>query len=221
MSEGPFSSLNLGKLTGDDLDRVFENRSRLCSELEIDPERSTMARQQHGAAARRAEPRGLLAEAAGFPECDALFSEEQDQGMLLVTADCLPVAIARSDGGVPGLALAHAGWRGLLAGVLESAVLALGRHRRRLVAVLGPAIGPCCFEVSEELAVRFRRQFGRATASGRKVDLWAAGEMALKAAGCTEVERIDLCTSCHSELFFSHRRDGGLTGRQGVIGAIG
>ncbi|MGD0165826.1 MAG: polyphenol oxidase family protein [Gaiellaceae bacterium] len=218
VSEGPFASLNLGKGTGDELKRVLENRKRLCAELEIDPARSTMARQQHGAVAQRAEAKDLLSQKPGFPECDALWSEEPGQGMLLVTADCLPLAIARVDRERPALALVHAGWRGMLAGVLESALRGLGRGRT--AAVLGPAIGPCCFEVSEDVAASFRRRFGREVVNGRKVDLWLAAENALEDAGCESVERVDICTSCHPELFFSYRRDMGHTGRQGVIGAI-
>lgn len=218
VSEGIFASLNVGKRTGDEPERVVENRARLCREIEIDPARATMARQLHGAVARRAEPNGLLSEDLDLPECDALWSEEPGQGMLLVTADCLPIALAREDGERPGLALIHAGWRGLLAGVVESTVRALGRGS--IKAALGPAIGPCCFEVSDEVAAHFRRQFGREVASGRKVNLWLAAERALAKAGCESVERIEICTSCHPELFFSHRRDQGHTGRQGIIGAI-
>jgi polyphenol oxidase len=219
VSEGAFASLNLSERSGDEPARVFENRARLCRELEIDPARAIMARQLHGAVARRAEPSGLLSEDVDLPECDALWSEEPGQGMLLVTADCLPIALAREDGERPGLALVHAGWRGLLAGVIESAARALGGGGR-VRAVLGPAIGPCCYEVSDEVAAHFRRQFGREVAHGRKVDLWQAAEKALESAGCSQVERVGICTSCHPELFFSHRRDQGHTGRQGVIGAI-
>ena len=218
VSEGAFESLNLSDLGGDDPERVRENRERLSRALEIDPARATMARQQHGAVARRAEAVGLLSAGEDFPECDAFWSEEPGLGMMLLTADCLPIAIARSEGERPGLALIHAGWRGLLGGVVESASRSLGRGRTK--AVLGPAIGPCCFEVSEEVAASFRRRFGRRVASGRNVNLWLAAESALAAAGCDAAERIELCTSCHPELFFSHRRDQGQTGRQGVIAAI-
>jgi YfiH family protein len=218
VSEGVFSSLNLSELGGDEPERVLENRARLCRALEIDPSNATMARQQHGAVARRAEAVGLTSASADFPECDAFWSEEPGLGMLLVTADCLPIAIAREGGERPGLALAHAGWRGLLGGVIESVARALGPVRTK--AVLGPTIGPCCFEVSDEVAASFRRRFGRQVVNGRKVNLWLAAERALAAAGCSGAERIELCTSCHPELFFSHRRDHGQTGRQGVIGAI-
>lgn len=218
VSEGVFSSLNLSDLGGDDPERVRENRARLCRAQEIDPSRATMARQRHGAVTRRAEAIGLLAESSDFPECDAFWSEEPGIGMMLVTADCLPIAIARVEGERPGLALVHAGWRGLMGGVLESASRALGRGRAK--AVLGPAIGPCCFEVSDEVAAGFRRKFGREVANGRNVNLWLAAEKALAAAGCSDIETVEICTSCHPEHFFSHRRDQGQTGRQGIVGAI-
>jgi YfiH family protein len=218
VSEGAFKSLNLSDLGGDEPERVRENRSRLCRALEIDPERATMARQQHGAVAQRAAAIGLLSDSSAFPECDAFWSEEPGLGMMLVTADCLPIAIARAEGERPGLALVHAGWRGLLGGVIESTARALGRGRTK--AVLGPTIGPCCFEVSDEVAASFRRRFGRQVTNGCKVNLWLAAETARGAARCRGAQRIEICTSCHPELFFSHRRDQGQTGRQGVIGAI-
>jgi hypothetical protein len=137
--------------------------------------------------------------------------------MLKVMADCLPVAIARTTGDDPALALVHAGWRGLLAGVVANAVAAVGG---RAAAIVGPGIGPCCYEVGEDVAEPFRARFGPQVLRGRHLDLPAAAERALRAAGVGSVERIDLCTACHADLFFSHRRDGERTGRQGVIGVI-
>jgi copper oxidase (laccase) domain-containing protein len=81
---------------------------------------------------------------------------------------------------------------------------------------VGPAIGPCCYEVGPEVAERFDPDLTR----GGRLDLWAAAERRLREAGVATVERVDLCTACHPELFFSHRRDGGVTGRQGVIGYV-
>jgi copper oxidase (laccase) domain-containing protein len=89
-----------------------------------------------------------------------------------------------------------------------------------LAAVVGPGIGPCCYEVGGEILSAFRLRFGASVVRGRKLDLPAAAERALHEAGVTAIERIDLCTSCNSEDFFSHRRDGGVTGRQGVIGYL-
>jgi YfiH family protein len=137
--------------------------------------------------------------------------------MMLLTADCLPVAIARRNGAKPALAILHVGWRGLLAGIVAEGVRALGGGR--LVAAIGPGIGPCCYEVGEEVAEPFRATHGDVVSDGR-LDLWSAAERALRAAGVVSVERADLCTYCHPELFFSHRRDKGRTGRQGIVAAV-
>jgi YfiH family protein len=138
--------------------------------------------------------------------------------MLLLTADCMPIAIARGDGGAPALGILHAGWRGLLAGIVATGVRALGA--RRLAAAIGPSIGPCCYEVGDEVATPFREAFGEDVVRDGKLDLWTSAERALRAAGVEHVERFDLCTACSAERFFSHRRDHGKTGRQGVIAYV-
>ncbi|MGH3043623.1 MAG: polyphenol oxidase family protein, partial [Gaiellaceae bacterium] len=134
-----------------------------------------------------------------------------------LTADCLPVALARANGR-PGLAVLHVGWRGLLEGIAKAGVEALGGGPLR--AAVGLGIGPCCFEVGEEVADPFRARFGPDVVVGRNLDLVEATERALHAAGCESVERVDLCTSCEEELLFSHRRDRGVTGRQGIVAAL-
>jgi polyphenol oxidase len=218
VSEGPYESLNLGIFTGDDPQRVVENRRRLAGIADIDPQRTRMAWQQHGAGVRRASPEGILTPGAQHEPCDGWWSDEPGQGMMLVTADCLPVAIARRDGDRPALAVLHVGWRGLLAGIVANGVSALGGGR--LAAAVGPGIGPCCYEVGAEVADPFAARFGWEVLSDGRLDLWRATELALEQAGVQEVERTDLCTYCHPELFFSHRRDRGTTGRQGVIAAV-
>ena len=210
VSEGAFASLNLGLLTGDEPALVEENRRRLCGEIGADPARLALSRQVHGAEVHRARP------GRGTPG-DALFTEQRGLPMLRLTADCLPIAVACSNGHRPALALVHAGWRGLLGGVVEKAVAAVGG---RAVAIVGPGIGPCCYEVGDEVAMPFRKRYGGSVLRGRSLDLPAAAEGALRSAGCASVERLDICTSCDADLFFSHRRDGERTGRQGVIGVI-
>jgi len=138
--------------------------------------------------------------------------------MMLITADCLPVALARANGAKPALAVLHVGWRGLLEGIVAAAAEALGGGR--LASAIGPGIGPCCYEVGEEVAEPFRARFGAEVLNGTKLDLYTAAEKALTAAGCARVERVELCTSCHPDLFFSHRRDGAATGRQGVVARV-
>lgn len=218
VSEGPFASLNLGILTGDDPARVVENRIRLSAEIGVDPRRATMAWQQHGARVLRASGQGIVTPGTRHEPADGLWSDEPGRAMLLLTADCLPIALVRTDGAKPALAILHVGWRGLLAGLVEAGAAPLGGDR--LAAAIGPAIGPCCYEVGEEVAAPFREAFGRDVGRGGRLDLWTSAERALRAAGCASVERTDLCTACHPELFFSHRRDAGRTGRQGVIACV-
>lgn len=212
VSESVYASLNVGILTGDDTARVEENRRRLCAALDADPERLALNHQQHAARVRRAGP-----PAGAPPPADGLWSDEPGQPMLALAADCLPLALARVDGEGPALALLHAGWRGLLAGIVGEGVRALGGGR--LAAAVGPAIGACCYEVGPEVAEPFRAVFGADVVRGRRLDLAAAAERALRAAGVERVERLDLCTACDGR-FFSHRRDRGATGRQGVLGHV-
>ena len=218
ISEGPFSSLNLGVRTDDDAAAVVENRTRLCAAVGADPDGATMAWQRHGATVTRAEPRGIVTPGTVYDHCDGLWSDEPGRGMLLLTADCMPIAIARADERRPALAILHAGWRGLLAGVAGSGVRALGGGV--LVAAIGPCIGPCCYEVGDEVAEPYREAFGDDVVRDGRLDLGTAAERALRAAGVERVDRLDPCTSCHADRFFSHRRDSGRTGRQGVIAYV-
>jgi YfiH family protein len=217
VSRGVYESLNLGALTEDAPENVTENRRRVCASVGADPERATMAWQHHSAEVTRAQPLGIVTPGTVFERCDGLWTDELGQPMMLLTADCLPVAIARANGAHPALAILHVGWRGLLAGIVGAGAKALGRGR--LAAAIGPGIGPCCYEVGEEVAEPFRARYGGVVRDGR-LDLWAATERALREAGCEEVERVDLCTYCHPDQFFSHRRNKGRTGRQGVVAYI-
>jgi polyphenol oxidase len=106
----------------------------------------------------------------------------------------------------------------LLDGIVGNGVEALGGGE--LAAAIGPAIGPCCYEVGPDVAEPYGTAFGAEVLTDGKLDLWRAAELALRRAGVIEIERTDLCTYCHPELFFSHRRDRGTTGRQGVIAAV-
>ena len=212
VSEGAFESLNLGLLTDDGPENVEENRRRLCEAVGADSSRLAMNRQVHAATVNRAEA-GVRGR-----DGDGLWASEPGLPMLKVTADCLPVALVRRHGR-PGLALLHAGRLGLLEGILEAGVAALREGSGSLSAAVGPGIGPCCYEVGEEIAAAYRARFGAAAVRGRNLDLWTVAEHVLRGAGAPSVERIDVCTACNPE-FFSHRRDGGTTGRQGVIGYV-
>jgi hypothetical protein len=212
VSEGPYASLNLGRATADEPERVDENRRRLCAEAGAQPEALAMNYQHHSADVLRARA-GSRGERG-----DGLWTEERGLPVLALAADCLPIALARANGAKPAVAVLHAGWRGLVGGIAAEGVKTLGGGP--VAAMIGPGIGPCCYEVGEEVAAPFRRAFGMGLYRDGKLDLWGAAERALGAAGVPRVDRVDLCTACNPDRFFSHRRDDGLTGRQGVLGVI-
>lgn len=210
VSTGPYESLNLGRLTEDEPVNIEENRRRVCASVGADPDRVAMNRQVHGAAVNRA-----VAGQRGRPG-DGLWTEEADLPLLKLTADCLPIALARTNG-TPALALLHVGRLGLLEGIVAAGVATLGDG---VAAVIGPGIGPCCYEVGDDIRAAYRSRFGADVVRGRNLDLWSAAERALHEAGAASVQRMDLCTACNADDFFSHRREGGITGRQGVIAYI-
>ena len=178
-----------------------------------------MVRQRHGSEVHRAAlGRGIAEPGAAHADGDGLWSDEPGVAMLLLTADCLPIALARSPGAEPALAVLHAGRRGLLDGVVAAGAGALGGSP--LAAAIGAGIGHCCYEVGEEVARPFRAALDDDDVRDGTLDLWTAAERALRAAGCETVTRLDLCTACDPERFFSHRRDRGRTGRQGVIARV-
>src|SRR6478609_5844717 len=182
VSEGPYESLNLGILTADAPEHAHENRRRLCTAVGADPERLAMNRQVHSATVNRA-----VAGERGR-EGDGLWTDEPGVPMLKLTADCLPVALARRNGS-PGLALLHAGRLGLLEGILEAGIATLGGGD--LAAAVGPGIGPCCYEVGADIADAYRARFGEAALRSRNLDLWTVAERVLRDAGVETVERAD------------------------------
>ncbi|HZT91113.1 MAG TPA: polyphenol oxidase family protein [Gaiellaceae bacterium] len=207
VSEPPYDSLNLTRGTGDDAEAVEANRRIACEALGLPYERLAFNRQVHSPTVHRATG-GMR----GVPG-DGLWSDEPRVPLLAMSADCLPIAIVRTSGR-RAISVVHAGWRGLSEGVVGAAVAALGGGPK--AAVIGPAIGPCCYEVGRDVSALFDDDLTR---EGR-LDLWAAAERALHEAGVQRLERVDLCTKDHPDLFFSHRRDGLARGVQGVIGAV-
>jgi polyphenol oxidase len=208
VSEEPFDALNVGILTGDDREAVHDNRSRLSAALGRDPAGVVMARQVHGARLRRhdtpQEPRVWADVVTSPDQADAQATGNPELTPLVMVADCLPVAMA----GPGGVAMAHCGWRGLAGGVVAEAARAIDAT----AAAIGPGIGPCCYEVGEEVLMEFVHLEG--VADRRMLDLAGVAMALLEEAGVGEVESSGLCTSCNAELFYSHRRDGERTGRQ-------
>ena len=206
-STGPYSSLNLGRRSGDDPATVERNRAMLAQRFEV---RFASGRQVHGSTVRR------LTEApirdAEPVEADGQATTLRDLAPIVLTADCLPIALA-ADGAV---AMVHAGWRGLVAGVIEEgadAVRALSADGR-LTAAIGPGAGGCCYEVGEDVHSTFA-SYGPSARRGRNLDLKAIARIELERAGVGEVHDVELCTICgDASLFYSHRREHGITGRQ-------
>ena len=207
VSDGVYASLNLTRGTGDAEDKVEANRRIACESLGLVYERLSFNRQVHSPTVHRAH-----AGKRGEPG-DGLWTDEPGVPVLAMSADCLPIVVARR-GADRALTVLHAGWRGLAEGVVAAGVGALGDGEK--AAMIGPAIGPCCYEVGPEVSSLFDDDLTR----DRKLDLWTAAERALRAAGVEHVERADLCTRCNPEQFFSHRRSGRARGVQGVIGAV-
>lgn len=216
-STGPFSTLNLGRLTLDDPEAVSRNRAVVQDRA---GGRLAMIRQVHGCRVLR------LTDPARGSGPDPQWELEEADGQatalpgvapIVLTADCLPIAIA----GGSAAAMVHAGWRGLAEGVVAEGMRALrelGDGRAPVVAAIGPGAGPCCYEVGEEVHERFHSFGGRAR-RGRNLDMKAIAREQLLSAGVESVHDVGLCTMCSARsMFFSHRRDGGVTGRQaGVI----
>ena len=216
VSEPPFDSLNLGVLTDDAEEAVVENRGRLATALELDAARIPIGLQVHGAnLARHDSPqpaRPFARPGSDLPNVDGHVVSAAGLAPLVLVADCLPVALS----GPGGVAILHCGWRGLAAGIVASGAEAVGATD----AAIGPGIGPCCYEVGEEVLGAFA-QLGGGIANGGMLDLPEVARRLLEGAGVERVESAGLCTSCESELFFSHRRDGARTGRQAGLAWIG
>ena len=209
VSEGPYESLNLGILTDDDPQRVSENRRLLAAEADLEPDSVAMGWQVHGTELRGWDsppaPSAFAEPGTELDRVDGHLTRRPGLALMVLVADCFPVALA----GGGQAAMLHCGWRGLAEGILEKA---LERFGEAPAAAVGPRIGGCCYEVGEEVLEAFAGMDG--VAYGRMLDLRAVIVQKLSAAGVERVEHIDHCTSCRPELYFSHRRDGGVTGRQ-------
>ena len=215
VSGGGFSSLNLGAHVGDDPLVVAANRA--CVEAFL-PGRPLWLDQVHGT---RVVDAGVFRRADSPPAADAAFSRQAGVVCAVMTADCLPVLLCDTSGCV--VAAVHAGWRGLLAGVLEETVCAMHVTEGSLMAYLGPAIGPAAFEVGDEVRAAFVAERAQAAAaftaqpSGKWLaDIYLLARQRLETLGVTQVFGGDFCTVNDAERFFSYRRDG-RTGRMAAL----
>jgi YfiH family protein len=199
VSEPPYDSLNVSRKVGDHPDAVAENLATISEAMDGRP--SAWVRQVAGDRVVRVSRSGFAGEA------DALVTSEEDLCLAVAVADCVPVALV----GERDVGMVHSGWRGTLAGL---AAKAAGEVKdTALRAYIGPCIRECCYEVSEGLAREFARRFGSEAVSGRNLSLPAAIQADLERAQVVEVFDLGLCTGCRPDLFYSHRKQGPLTGR--------
>jgi YfiH family protein len=204
---------NLSSVGGDGAEHGLESRERLREQIGV--QRLLRAYQVHGTTVQRAGDT-VQPDSESQPEieADGQATARKDLGAIVLTADCLPVALG-ADGAV---AMVHAGWRGLAAGVLEEGVRAVRElgGEGEIVAIIGPAAGPCCYEVGEEVHAAFGNAHRVEDPRSRNIDLKAIARDRLLAAGVSEVQAVAACTIC-DERFFSYRREGARAGRQGGV----
>ena len=223
VSTDHWSSLNLAKGSGDDPAAVEENLRRAAHALGVHREDLVSPNQRHTAHAQQV---GRADRGHVISETDTLLTDETNVPILLRYADCAPIMLY--DPMRQAFAVIHSGWRGTVAGAVPAAVHALrqafGSRPKDLVAGIGPSIGPCCYEVGDDVVSAVRGAFDRAEALlprnegvRRHFDLWAANRRWLAQAGVQQVETAEICTVCHMDEFFSYRGGKGRTGHFGAL----
>lgn len=222
VSRGPYATLNVGNGVGDDESAVAENHTRIYSYLEIEASRVSTSFQVHGnrvAVVDRSD--------AGKPQgnTDGLVTAAPNLALFLRFADCQPILLF--DPNRHAVGLVHAGWRGVAQAIARRAVETMheeyGSRPEDLVVGLGPAIGPCCYVVGQDVAASMGyalpdwERVMTAENGAWRFDLTGANAQQLQAAGVRQIERAEICTACRHDEFFSHRADNGLTGRFAVV----
>lgn len=235
VSEAPFESLNLSMSVPDERERVYANRRRVYGFYNRDTDSVVHAHLVHGADVARVTQgdNGTWVE-----RVDGLITDQPGCVLTMNFADCAPILLY--DPRRKAIGLGHAGWRGavvdLPGAMVRGMVETFGSDPAELVAAVGPCIGPCCYEVGDEVITAVRGKFpeadtllqkpmgnGQPVSNGDRLffDLPEANRRNLAAAGVVTVELSGYCTACRTDLFFSHRAEKGRTGRFGVVFALG
>lgn len=226
VSTGGYTSLNLGFSSGDDRSNVIRNIEILCSSAGFKMDDMVISDQVHGDRCRIVgaadRGKGVIGE-SDIKGVDALITVDRDVCICIFTADCVPVFLLDDERGV--IALCHGGWRGIIGGIIPKTINKMAESFKSspdgIKAAIGPSIGPCCFEVGEDVRKKFEEEFeddcGVIIDNGTKhnINLWKAAYLQLKNAGLNENNIINsnICTCCRSGMFYSYRRDGACTGR--------
>ncbi|MHB9112830.1 MAG: polyphenol oxidase family protein [Thermoleophilia bacterium] len=228
VSQPPYESLNLGFHVGDDPEAVRSNRVILSQILGIDAARISSPRQRHTSEVSILGTDGIGSgsdsESSVYDPCDGLGTDHAGAPVLLQYADCVPVVLMAGNWGKPAVMVLHAGREGLMQGIIARGVELMsesfGLELDSITAAIGPCIGSCCYEVSDQLAGEFESRFGPDAVNSRFLDLRTAAVSELTEAGVYQdnISLLDICTSCDPD-FYSYRRDG-VTGRHGAIAWI-
>ncbi len=222
VSQPPYYSLNLAYHVGDAHEMVAENRQRLCDALSIELDSLVVSQQVHGDRIAVIDDsltgRGSRSHADAIPDTDGMITRSRSATLAVLTADCVPVLVV--DPVKRAIGVAHAGWKGTIRMIAAKTVLkmkdAFGTEPADCLAAIGASIGPCCYEVGEDLISQFQQTFGPETCvEGNKLDLRRAVEIQLIDVGVERhnISCEELCTACNRDLFYSYRAEGGRTGR--------
>ncbi|ABR49017.1 protein of unknown function DUF152 [Alkaliphilus metalliredigens QYMF] len=225
-SEGPYDSLNLGRKTKDDYETVIENTKHFCEAVGINPSQVQRSNQVHGDQIK------IVGESCktgdGTDGFDGMITNQRGVPLMTYYADCVPLFFVDPDHRV--VATTHGGWRGTQMKIAQKTVKKMmthfGTNPQNVIVAIGPSIGPCCYEVNKEVIDEFNTNFTQ-TATFVKpmgegkymLDLWRAHIVALKEIGVQDRNIITsgLCTACRTDLFYSHRKEKGVTGRMAAL----
>ena len=220
VSQGIYASLNLRLHCDEEPENIRENYRRLAGMIGCD--RFVLGNQQHTDSILHVD--GSYAKADIFDPvsyvADGLITNEPELALVIFTADCVPVLLQG-----PGVVAAvHAGWRGTAKGIAAKAVAEMGCAPERICAYIGPSIGPCCYEVGDEVRDAMRERMGREAEpffQERKIDLKGLNKRQLELAGVGRIEVSPVCTRCSHAQYWSHRYTGGLRGTQAGVIVLG
>lgn len=232
VSEKPYDSMNMAFHVGDDIEKVRQNRKLICDALGIDAAELVAADQVHGDVIKEVVAsdlgQGAMEYDTTIPATDALMTNVKGVPLSTYYADCVPVFLMDPVKGV--IALAHAGWKGTVALIgyktVDRMTALYGCRPEDMIAGIAPSIGPCCYEVDSQVADKVKEVFPywpellMEKGNGKwQFNLWEANKRQLMDAGLQEqnIAVAEVCTACHSDLLFSHRADGGKSGRMAAL----
>ncbi len=223
VSKGEYASLSMSPWRGDEIECVRENERILCQSLSLDVKKLTATKQEHTDVVEIIDESriGYGIEIPWNKGVDACITTLKNVPLLCYSADCVPILIYASD--VEAIAAVHAGWRGTQSKIAEKTVekmIESGADGSNIYAAIGPCIHKCCYEVSDDVALRFEKKYYRTCENGKyMLDLASVNRALIVGCGVPDgnISVSDMCTRCNNDLFFSHR---GQNGKSGTLAGI-